>query len=77
MLHTHPEYLVRLDRVKRKEAVRRAEVWRSTRAAMAGRRGWLSQQGCWLLCRLGRLLVRWGQRLQAYGTPQIALKIRG
>ena len=53
--------------------IREVMVWCETRrllrAAGIDQRGWLSRGGCWLLCRLGRLLVTLGRRLQRYGQP--------
>jgi hypothetical protein len=31
---------------------------------------WLPRPGCWLLCRLGNVLVALGNRLQQYGITQ-------
>jgi hypothetical protein len=57
------------------EALRTAELNRWLREAGIQRRGWLSRQGCWLLCQLGRLLVVLGQYLQKrYQVPPLSLK---
>jgi hypothetical protein len=53
-----------------KEATRKAELRRVVCAADMKRRGWLSQQSCWLLCQIGRLLVALGHRLEQAGMPQ-------
>jgi hypothetical protein len=55
---------------RRQEAVRVAENWSLLRKAKADRRPWFAQGGCWLLCKLGLLLVAWGKRLQRYGPLQ-------
>ncbi|MGD8623365.1 MAG: hypothetical protein PVF47_01560 [Anaerolineae bacterium] len=39
-------------------------------------RGWLSRQGCKLLCTVGAYLVLLGRRLQAHALPQ-ALPLNG
>ena len=62
----------RLHDQRRQEAVQVAENWRQLRLARKQRPTWVTRQGCWLLCRLGRLLVALGQRLQAYAPPQPA-----
>jgi hypothetical protein len=57
------------------ERLRRAEIDRQVREAGVRRRGWLSRQGCWLLCQVGRLLVAVGARLQErYQVPSLSLK---
>ena len=55
------------------EVARRRERRRLLREAGVHKRGWLSRQGCWLLCQLGRLLVALGQQLEQYGQPGILL----
>jgi hypothetical protein len=52
------------------EAARHSEFRRMLREANIERRGWLSRQGCWLLCQIGRLLVAVGHRLEQSGMPQ-------
>jgi hypothetical protein len=57
---------------RRADERRQAEHWRLLRRVRGDHRGWLSKQGCWLLCQLGRMLVRVGRRLERYGAPQPA-----
>jgi hypothetical protein len=53
------------------EALRlRQQARRLAHQAGTLQRGWMSRQGCWLLCRLGRLLVALGQRLEQYSVSQ-------
>jgi hypothetical protein len=33
-------------------------------------RGWVSRQGCWLLCQMGHMLVSLGQRLMSLDSVQ-------
>jgi hypothetical protein len=71
----HPDLHGVMGSLHRREAMRRAEAWRLLRQAGLQRRGWLPRPGCWLLCQLGRLLVRAGRRLQEFGSsPQPAFK---
>jgi hypothetical protein len=49
---------------------RQVASWRLWRLSRHGERSWLSQQGCRLLCQLGRALVRLGRQLERYGLPQ-------
>jgi hypothetical protein len=69
-VYVHPDLQKRLEDRRRLEATRDAENWRLVRLARRQHPGWLSRQGCWLLCQTGRLLVQLGRRLQAYGAPQ-------
>ncbi|MBN1580671.1 MAG: hypothetical protein JXA89_08195 [Anaerolineae bacterium] len=61
----------RVEDQRRADRRRDAERWRLLRQ---GRRrseqDWLSRQGCWLLCQLGRWMVRLGQGLQRAGAYQ-------
>lgn len=43
---------------------------RLQREARAAHQGWLSRQGCWLVCRAGSLFVSLGVRLLHAGLPQ-------
>ena len=71
-LYAHPELLKRMSDLRRQEAMRRAEHWRLVRLATGSRPGWLSRQGCWLLCQLGRTMVGLGRRLEGYGSARWA-----
>lgn len=51
---------------ERRQQIRRYE---EKRLARRQHQGWLSQQGCRLLCHLGNLLVGWGERLRQSGLP--------
>jgi hypothetical protein len=70
ILYVHPDLQKRVEDRRRQEAMRVAETWRLLRQARAQRPARLSRPGCWLLCQLGHLLVRWGRRLQEVGSPQ-------
>jgi hypothetical protein len=55
---------------QRQDLLREAETYRLLRQAGIGRPGWSSRQVCWLLSRLGRVLVVLGRRLERYeGSP--------
>jgi hypothetical protein len=65
---------VQVDLYKRMEDRRRAdqrrdaEVWRLLRQSGRLPRHWLARKGCWLLCQVGRWMVRLGQELQRAGA---------
>jgi len=77
MLYMHPDLAKRAEDRRRGEAMRYAETWHLLRQAKARRKGWLSRQGCRLLCQSGGLLVKLGRRLQKVGAPQPVLKPGG
>lgn len=60
----------RLMALRVQEEQHRAELGRLQREARRAHEGWLSRQWCWLLCRLGSLLVSVGVRLLHTGLPQ-------
>lgn len=62
-----------VEKLRRDDERRQAEAWRLWRLARQGERSWVSQRGCWLLCQLGRALVRLGRQLEGYGLSQRAL----
>jgi hypothetical protein len=65
----NPEMLKRVEDERRQDQRRQAEQWRLVRLASQGRSpGWLSRQGYWLLCQLGRWMVSLGRQLQQYST---------
>ena len=70
MVHGDPYLFKALMDMKVEETLREAETRRMLRQASIDRRGWLLRQGCGLLCRVGRLLVILGQRLQEYDASQ-------
>ena len=55
---------------KLREALARAEIELLLREVRKEPQGWVARQGCWLLRRLGRKLVAWGQRLERSGLAQ-------
>jgi hypothetical protein len=59
MFEMQAELLKRMGDMRRADAERQAENWRLARLARARQRGWLSRQGCWLLCQLGHVLAGW------------------
>ena len=67
MLYVHPDLNKRMEDRRRAEARHRADAWRLLRQARGNRQPWFAQQGCWLLCQLGHLLIRLGQQLERYG----------
>ena len=75
MSHLNLELYKRIDDLRREDERRRADAWRRQRQIGWVRRGWLSRQGCWVLCRVGHALVRLGRRLEAYGAPQVVLSV--
>jgi hypothetical protein len=70
MFFPNPYLAERIMEMRVAEALRQAEIRRLLHAAGVDTRGWASRQACWLLARLGRLLVALGHRLQQYGSPQ-------
>jgi hypothetical protein len=66
MQSLHPDIDAAAAKARHADIRREAERWRQTRIT---RSGWLSRQGYWLMCQLGRALVRLGQRLANYGSP--------
>jgi hypothetical protein len=58
----------RMEDRRRAEVRRDAEVWRLLRAGGRRPRRWLASKGCWLLCQIGRWMVRLGQDLQRAGA---------
>jgi hypothetical protein len=65
---------LRIEARRRAEERQQAELWRLMRRGRQRRQSWLSRHGCWMLCRLGRALVRLGRQLESYGRPQVLLK---
>jgi hypothetical protein len=73
MSYMNPSLYKRMEDRRRAEMRQVADDWRLLRQGQE-RHGWLSQKGCWLLCQLGRLLVKAGQQLQAFGTARPVLR---
>lgn len=74
-MYPYAFFAQRLIELRVEEALRAAERNRLLREAGIQRQGWLSRQGCWLLCQLGRLLVALGQLLQKrFQVPSLSLK---
>ena len=61
------EYTYDLRAIQAATALRQ---YRAERQAESRELHWLSQQRCWLLCTLGRQLVKWGEQLKQYGLPE-------
>ena len=57
--------------LQRADMRRDADNWRLLRQGRARGRPWHVRTGCWLLCQLGELMVRAGQRLQQVQATQI------
>jgi hypothetical protein len=54
----------RVEDQRRAAQRRNAEVWRLLQQGRRRPRQWLARKGCWLLCQIGRWMVRLGQDLQ-------------
>lgn len=61
------QYQYDLDQLRRQDARRDAAKWRLLHQGQS-HSTWLSRRICWLLCQLGRWLVRLGQQLQHQGV---------
>ena len=72
LLTMHPDTLRKIDAQKHREAIQQAKLWHMVREAQNNQPNWAKKQSCWVLCRLGRLLVSLGQQLERYGAPQTA-----
>jgi hypothetical protein len=70
MDYMHPDLQKRMFDRQRHEAEAYAANWRLVQSARRGWSGWLDRQRCWLLCRIGQVLVWSGRRLQRYGALQ-------
>jgi len=57
-----------INELQRADMRRDADAWRLLRQDRTRRPPWPVRTGCWVLCRLGRLMVRAGQRLQSAYT---------
>jgi hypothetical protein len=60
----HPYLVKRMEEVRRRDLLRQVAHWRLLHLAGVQRQNWLSRQGRWLLCQVGRFLERTGQWLQ-------------
>lgn len=70
-------YIAEITMSKRLAELRREiRGYEEKRLARQQRQGWLSRQGCQLMCYLGDILVRWGKRLQQYSLPP-SMALRG
>jgi hypothetical protein len=70
MILPNAEMAKRVAEEQRQDLLREAETYRLLRQAGIHRPGWLSRQICWLLYRLGHVLVILGRRLERYeGSP--------
>jgi hypothetical protein len=68
MSHLNLELYQRVDGLRRADERQQAHMWRISRQLSArGEPNWLSRQGCWLLCQLGRWMVSLGRQLQQGG----------
>jgi hypothetical protein len=65
MQSLHPDIDAAAAKARHADIRREAERWRQTRGK---EQGWLSRQGCRILCQFGHLLVKLGQRLEQYGA---------
>jgi hypothetical protein len=53
------------------EALRLGRTQTLLRQAGVRQPAWLAQQGCGLMCQLGRVLVALGRRLERYAEPRL------
>ena len=54
---------------RRADQRRDAELWRLLRLGRSrAKQCWLVRKGCWLLCQIGRWMVKLGQELQRAGA---------
>jgi hypothetical protein len=58
----------RVEEDRRQDILRDIEIRRLLSQGKPRQRKWLARQGCWILCQLGRWLVRLGQQLQSAGV---------
>ena len=58
----------RVGEERRQDMLRDIAIWRLLHQGKPHQRTWLVRQGCWVLCQLGRWLVRVGQQLQSAGV---------
>jgi hypothetical protein len=63
MQSLHPDIDAAAAKARHADIRREAERWRQTRGTQ---QGWLSRQGCRMLCQFGHLLVKLGQRLEHF-----------
>jgi len=66
-MYLSPELHSRVQRERRQEMLHDAEMFRLLRQGRRRQQTWIARQGCWILCQLGRWLVRLGQQLQNAG----------
>jgi hypothetical protein len=65
--HLNLELYNRVDNLRRADERQRAELWRLSQPAWRDRPSWVAQQGCRLLCQLGRWMISLGRQLQQVG----------
>jgi hypothetical protein len=77
MILPHYDLVMRITEQQIKDRLQKAERRRMLRQAGLGQRGWMSLKVCWLLYRLGSLLVALGQRLlERYEGPPVAPPVK-
>lgn len=64
MQYMQTDLYKRMEDGRRAEMQRDATIWRLLRQRGRRPRHWLARQRCWLLCQVGRWMVRLGQELQ-------------
>jgi hypothetical protein len=70
--YPHPNLQAAAAKARHADIRREAERWRLTRQGSVARVDWLSRQGCWLLCHLGRALVWLGEQLERWGSARLS-----
>ena len=68
MFYPHYDLVKRVAEMRVEDALHRAEVRRLLCEAGIDDRGWITRQGCWLLCQVGHGLVALGHRLEQYAS---------
>jgi len=63
-------FYISYDFGKRITDLRVAEVLQQAESRRLLREAGIARQGCWLLCQLGRFLIKVGHRLERHGLSQ-------
>jgi len=61
----------RIEDERRADQRRDAEVWRLLHKGGHQPEHWLHQKRCWLLCQVGRWMVRLGREMERAGTYRV------
>jgi hypothetical protein len=58
--------MMHLFKQNERDRLHEAEMYRLTKMCRRKNQSWLTRTTCWLLARLGQLMLKWGERLQSY-----------